>query len=246
MIIVPPICLKCRHFKNIKEEHWFKCTAFPLGIPNEIIYGRHDHRTKFQGDKGIRFELKTKEDVEEIKNKMDKGVTENLDGFLEKGWSNWSKFRKPKYDPSNKKSISACARYAKLGIVKPGCSRAMELYQQVYEPGKDEYSYIPGTAVDPNKLFSRDQEERDGESNKKRALDSMDSIYGKAEFVRTPEGKIVIQNWNGLGDSDKQILLGIFDESGALLDTKIREFNNRYKDFNSRRIARGMSEKKIL
>ena len=30
---------------------------------------------------------------------------------MEKHWDQWSKFRKPKYDPSNKKSVSACRKY---------------------------------------------------------------------------------------------------------------------------------------
>lgn len=246
MIITPPMCLKCRHFKLLLDEHWFKCTAFPMGIPNDIIYGRHDHRKKYQGDKGIRFELKTNSDVDRLKEDMEKSQFNELDEFLEKGWANWSKFRKPKYDPSNKKSVSACERYARMGIIKPGCSRAIDLNQKIYEPGKDDYSYIPGTTVDPNKMFSRNQEERDAEKNKKLALDTMDNAYNNSEFVRANDGRITINNWNVLADNDRQVLSSMFDQNGILIETKVREFNNRFKDYNSRRISRGMQEKKIL
>src|SRR5262249_16246691 len=35
-----------------------KCTAFPEGIPEDILEGRHDHRFAYSGDHGIRLELK--------------------------------------------------------------------------------------------------------------------------------------------------------------------------------------------
>ena len=34
------------------------CEAFPNGIPDAILDGGFDHRKRFKGDKGIRFELK--------------------------------------------------------------------------------------------------------------------------------------------------------------------------------------------
>ena len=36
--------------------HFLRCTAFPDEIPREIAGNKHDHRTPFPGDPGIRFE----------------------------------------------------------------------------------------------------------------------------------------------------------------------------------------------
>ena len=33
-----PICNKCKHYKG-----WAKCTAFPDGIPDQILDGLNDH-----------------------------------------------------------------------------------------------------------------------------------------------------------------------------------------------------------
>lgn len=66
MIIINPICMKCKHFKpGLQEEGLFYCDAFtepevwteeelkqrqaegitldPKGIPDEIIFGENDH-----------------------------------------------------------------------------------------------------------------------------------------------------------------------------------------------------------
>lgn len=49
-------CSDCRHFHADKTPYQYTCAAFPDGIPDEIIYGDHDHREPFKGDHGIRFE----------------------------------------------------------------------------------------------------------------------------------------------------------------------------------------------
>lgn len=45
------------------------CDAFPDGIPRAIFFEYFDHRKPYPGDRGIRFEPKSKEDakwVEEL------------------------------------------------------------------------------------------------------------------------------------------------------------------------------------
>ena len=32
------------------------CTAFPAGIPDDILMSRHDHQTRYSGDHGIRYQ----------------------------------------------------------------------------------------------------------------------------------------------------------------------------------------------
>ncbi len=245
MIVISPLCMRCRHFKVNQHEHWFTCLAFPEGIPNEIIYGRHDHRKKYQGDRGIRFESKSRHSSQELKETMEKSIEPYFEG-MEKTWDDWSKFRKPKYDPSNKKSVSACEKYANMGIVKPGCERAIKLNQEIYQPGKDDYDYVPNTPVDPNKLFSIKPEERSKEFDKKRAIQQLDEMFNRAEFLRDENGEIYISNWDSFPENYKNILSSMFDETGKLNDLKIREFNNRYNDYNVRRKMKGMQEQKIL
>ena len=45
-------CVWCRH-RSAGGRH---CRAFPKGIPEAIIKNRHDHRSPFNGDYGVRFE----------------------------------------------------------------------------------------------------------------------------------------------------------------------------------------------
>jgi len=53
------ICVFCRHL----SEDSTRCSAFPDGIPDEILFEGHDHRFPLDGDRGIRFELKPGEDA---------------------------------------------------------------------------------------------------------------------------------------------------------------------------------------
>lgn len=39
MIILEPICFKCKHFDIAKST----CKAFPVEIPDEILSGENDH-----------------------------------------------------------------------------------------------------------------------------------------------------------------------------------------------------------
>ena len=46
-----PKCVDCENY-----EFRGKCKAFPKGIPQDIYYGRHDHRKPYPDDNGILFE----------------------------------------------------------------------------------------------------------------------------------------------------------------------------------------------
>ena len=48
-----PICWNCKHYRENSN-----CTAFPRGIPYEILTSEADHHKPFRGDHGIRFEPK--------------------------------------------------------------------------------------------------------------------------------------------------------------------------------------------
>ena len=45
-------CVWCRH----RSAGGGTCRAFPEGIPPAIANNRHDHRERYDGDSGIRFE----------------------------------------------------------------------------------------------------------------------------------------------------------------------------------------------
>lgn len=51
-----PICSGCTHFDRKYKGHGYRCTAFPDGIPREILESAADHRQAYAGDQGIRFE----------------------------------------------------------------------------------------------------------------------------------------------------------------------------------------------
>ena len=46
-------CSSCKHYNKD-----LTCKAFPNRIPIEILRGEHDHRTPFEGDRGIQYEQK--------------------------------------------------------------------------------------------------------------------------------------------------------------------------------------------
>lgn len=46
-------CISC--FRLESDGFQATCKAFPKGIPEEIISGKHDHRKPFRGDKGILY-----------------------------------------------------------------------------------------------------------------------------------------------------------------------------------------------
>ncbi len=55
MTTVPvPICYSCAHLAG--QGAGMTCTAFPEGIPDEILNSEADHRLPYPGDNGITFE----------------------------------------------------------------------------------------------------------------------------------------------------------------------------------------------
>jgi len=50
-----PQCIGCAYFTKDDGKEGLRCNAFLEGIPDEIIWGEHDHRLPFKGDNGIRF-----------------------------------------------------------------------------------------------------------------------------------------------------------------------------------------------
>ncbi len=45
-------CTFCAH----RSPDGTACKAFPNGIPVELLYNEHDHRSEFAGDNGIRYQ----------------------------------------------------------------------------------------------------------------------------------------------------------------------------------------------
>ncbi|MEO3826949.1 hypothetical protein [Actinomadura sp. B10D3] len=62
----PNICDACVRLQKRSNpdaqtslDRWIPyCDAFPEGVPNEIYRNGFDHRNPFEGDRGIRFELR--------------------------------------------------------------------------------------------------------------------------------------------------------------------------------------------
>ena len=59
-----PVCTGCRHLDHERLDAR-RCRAFPAGVPDAIWLGEHDHRTPYDGDRGIRFEPMTDTDWSE-------------------------------------------------------------------------------------------------------------------------------------------------------------------------------------
>ncbi len=61
------MCMWCEHYGKGEptdpDEHGFYCRAFPGGIPDAIVFGDHDHREPFEGDRETLFRLKAGEEL---------------------------------------------------------------------------------------------------------------------------------------------------------------------------------------
>lgn len=61
-----PQCFVCRHYVGPGDNpDELICTAFPFGIPREIIWNDFDHRNAHDGDHGIRFEPRSRSTSED-------------------------------------------------------------------------------------------------------------------------------------------------------------------------------------
>jgi hypothetical protein len=60
---MPTMCLACDRLLFADGES--TCTAFPAGIPREIISFGVDHRLAFDGDRGVRFMQRDSEEARE-------------------------------------------------------------------------------------------------------------------------------------------------------------------------------------
>jgi hypothetical protein len=59
---IQPQCFNCRHLAEGAPMH---CSAFPNGIPMEILLNQVDHKKPYEGDNGIRFETLPPEELKD-------------------------------------------------------------------------------------------------------------------------------------------------------------------------------------
>lgn len=59
---LPPYSIQCGGCAHLLDASRRTCTAFAQGIPAAIWLGQHDHTQPYEGDGGIRYERKPKED----------------------------------------------------------------------------------------------------------------------------------------------------------------------------------------
>ena len=53
-LVVICSCMRCKHFNDrVKTDN--VCSAFPKGIPEEILTNEVDHTQPYEGDNGIQF-----------------------------------------------------------------------------------------------------------------------------------------------------------------------------------------------
>jgi hypothetical protein len=58
---IPPLCGGCTRLVGDLMDP--KCQAFPGGVPRPILLSEVDHRQRYPGDHGIRFDPKTERDA---------------------------------------------------------------------------------------------------------------------------------------------------------------------------------------